>query len=1017
MPFLANITVNTTAANLAYSSVAIDDDNTGGTIGNNDDILNPGETIDLNVVLTNTGTATVSGINATLTSASTGVAVVNGVTTYPNIAAGGTGSPVAQFRIAVSQVFNAEPVALFLNLVTAQGNFSVRLNFTPAAADITYTSFSFGGPGGNLNPNESGTFTPTITNSGTRSLIGADGILRSLDPRVSVTDSVGLFGNITSGASGTSAANTFAISISNAMFNGHVTPMQLVVYDDNGFRDSTDFNLTIGSFSPTSPSGPDAYGYYAFDNTETQPVGCASFYEWIEISPFHGGPGTSLNMSDLAEDDDDTQVRQLPFEFTMYGQSFDSITICSNGWVAFGNYPMIDDFRNYRMGTPIGPPHMVAAYWDDLYIQGADSNVYVYSNTADHYYVVEWRARTQYSDVSEVFQIVIYDPAHYPSATGDGKFKVQYHTVNLSANSNSNDNDYASVGIQNKDHSIGLDYYYWNSYRLGTASLVGGRSVMYTTDPTGQLLASVTVNAPNGGESFYLGQSYNILWQTTAIAGNVDISLNRNYPAGAWESVAASTSNDGIHLWPVSGTASANARIRIISTSQPQYGDTSDTNFAIVTPTAAILSPNGGELLTPGSFFTIEWTSTGLGNASVELNRNFPSGAWELLTGSAANGFAWEVTGPPTSHARVKVKGLNYPLAGDTSNADFYIGAAPSLSHKLKADQESGPATFIATLIDDDGPGNVIRAYYRAVGGSTFDSVTFAVTGNLNEWSATIPLLLANDYEYYVQTVDLQGLSDRVPDAGLYTFNVGQICVPWIQYDDGTAENYNWVDGPGYRWAVRFDPGSYPFTLCAAQFAINPTAPTEYKDAVRVAVQLADGPSGTPGTVVLIDTTGSINAIGGLPSGAAWTNVVFGEVAITGPFYLVVENTEPRDCPVAFGLDTSSPNGNSYFYDYCDLAWYPESAVHENARPGDRMIRISGFNLEAPIITIKSSGNDVVLNWASTGAPYYKVYSSTNPNGPFSTFVGSTSSTSYTHVGIVTTVPNNFYIVVSSQIP
>jgi hypothetical protein len=84
--------------------------------------------------------------------------------------------------------------------------------------------------------------------------------------------------------------------------------MQLVVYDDNGFRDSTNFNLTIGTFTSTSPSGPDGYGYYAYDNTENQPAGCASTYSWIEIAPFYGGSGTLLNMSDLAEDDDDTQV-------------------------------------------------------------------------------------------------------------------------------------------------------------------------------------------------------------------------------------------------------------------------------------------------------------------------------------------------------------------------------------------------------------------------------------------------------------------------------------------------------------------------------------------------------------------------------------------------------------------------------------------------------------------------------------------------------------------------------------
>lgn len=1017
LPYLGAITVNTVTANLAYSSVSIDDDNVAGTVGNNDDVLSPGETIDLSIVLTNTGTSTVSGINATLSSASAGVSIINGVTTYPNITAGGTGNPASLYRIGVTSVFNAEPVTLYLNLVTAQGNFTVRLDLTPSAADVAYTSFAFGGPGGNLNPNESGTFTPTVTNTGQRTLLGADGVLRSLDPRVSVTDSVGIFGNINASATGSSAGNTFSISISNAMFNGHITPMQLVVYDDNGFRDSTNFNLTIGTFTSTSPSGPDGYGYYAYDNTESQPAGCASTYSWIEIAPFYGGPGTSLNMSDLAEDDDDSQVRELPFDFTMYGQSFDSITICSNGWIALGSYPTIDDFRNYRMGSPIGAPNMVAAYWDDLYIQGADSNVYVYHDAVDHLYIIEWRARGQYSDASEVFQIVLYDPAFYPSATGDGKIKVQYHTVTLAQNNNSNDNDYATVGIQNDDHSIGLDYYYWNTYGPGAASLIAGRSILYTTDPTGQLNASVTLNSPNGGETIYLGQSHTILWQTTAISGNVDLQLNRNYPAGAWENVAPGTPNDGVHSWTASGTATANARIRVISVTQPQFGDTSDANFAIATPIVQLTTPNGGETFAPGDMVIIEWTSTGLGPAIVELNRSYPGGVWELLSPSSADAFSWVVDGPATTEARIRVKGIAYSLASDESNSSFTIGQAPVISHKQKNDQASGAATFVALLTDDDAASNVFKAYYRLVGGVTYDSVTFATTGNPSEWAATIPALLDGNYEYYLRTIDPENLDDRVPDTGHFKFDVGDICVPWISYDDGTAENYNWVDGPGYRWAVRFDPGTYPFSLCAAQFAINPTAPTEYKGPVRVSVQLADGPSGTPGTVVLVDTTGSVNAIGGLPLGAAWSNVVFGNIPVAGPFYVVVENVEPRDCSVAFGLDTSSPDGNSYFYDFCDLAWYPESAGTENSRLGDRMIRVSGFNLEAPLITIKSSGNDVILYWASTGAPYYKVYSSTNPNGPFNTFVGSTSGTTYTHVGVVTTVPNNFYIVVSSQTP
>jgi hypothetical protein len=376
------------------------------------------------------------------------------------------------------------------------------------------------------------------------------------------------------------------------------------------------------------------------------------------------------------------------------------------------------------------------------------------------------RARTQYTDVSEIFQIVIYDPAFYPSATGDGKIKVQYHTVNLSQNSNSNDNDYATAGIQNEDHSVGLDYYYWNTYGAGAATLAAGRSILYTTDPTGQLNASVTVNSPNGGETIYLGQNHTILWQTAAISGGIDIQVNRNYPAGAWENVVLGTVNDGVYSWTLAGTASANARIRVTSALQPQYGDTSNANFTIATPVLAITAPNGGELLAPNSLFIVEWTSTGLGSAVVELNRSYPGGAWELLSGSAADAFSWAVTGPPTTSARIRVKGVAYSLASDVSDANFTIAQPPVLSHKQKSDQAAGPATFIALLTDDNAAANVMKVYYRLVGGMNYDSVAFALTGNPSEWAATIPALLNGNYEYCVRTIDTENLTDRVPDSG-----------------------------------------------------------------------------------------------------------------------------------------------------------------------------------------------------------------------------------------------------------
>ena len=73
---------------------------------------------------------------------------------------------------------------------------------------------------------------------------------------------------------------------------------------------------------------------------------------------------------------------------------------------------------------------------------------------------------------------------------------------------------------------------------------------------------------------------------------------------------------------------------------------------------------------------TIRWTSTNVsGTVNIQLNRNFPSGSWEILASSVANSgsYLWNVTGSETNHARIRICAVNYPLVCDSSNVDFSI--------------------------------------------------------------------------------------------------------------------------------------------------------------------------------------------------------------------------------------------------------------------------------------------------------------------------------------------------------
>jgi hypothetical protein len=98
--------------------------------------------------------------------------------------------------------------------------------------------------------------------------------------------------------------------------------------------------------------------------------------------------------------------------------------------------------------------------------------------------------------------------------------------------------------------------------------------------------SSITVLSPNGGESFRPYTWMSIHWMSSNISASagVRIQINRNYPTGTWETVIWSTPNDGAYSWPVNGTSSNNARLRISLVSSPATNDVSNSSFAITGP-------------------------------------------------------------------------------------------------------------------------------------------------------------------------------------------------------------------------------------------------------------------------------------------------------------------------------------------------------------------------------------------------------------------------------------------------
>jgi hypothetical protein len=107
-----------------------------------------------------------------------------------------------------------------------------------------------------------------------------------------VNDSLAFIGSIPAGAVSNSV-DPFEVFARASIVPGMQMPLRMRLYNDSGFEQSAEFNLPIGQVSQNTPLGPDAYGYFIYDMSDTGYPDCPS-YEWIEINPSEGGPGSLI---------------------------------------------------------------------------------------------------------------------------------------------------------------------------------------------------------------------------------------------------------------------------------------------------------------------------------------------------------------------------------------------------------------------------------------------------------------------------------------------------------------------------------------------------------------------------------------------------------------------------------------------------------------------------------------------------------------------------------------------------
>jgi hypothetical protein len=152
----------------------------------------------------------------------------------------------------------------------------------------------------------------------------------SLTPEIATVGPAGAaFPPIAIGETG-ACVPSYTIQIDPEVALGQIAVFELHLTTTEGYTSRTSFSLMIGISDHTNPLGPDAYGYYAYDNSDTDYPDSAPLYEWIPCSTLYGGSGEKLSLRD------NTAVTlDLPFPFVFYGRTYNQVLISDNGWVSF----------------------------------------------------------------------------------------------------------------------------------------------------------------------------------------------------------------------------------------------------------------------------------------------------------------------------------------------------------------------------------------------------------------------------------------------------------------------------------------------------------------------------------------------------------------------------------------------------------------------------------------------------------------------------------------------------------
>jgi hypothetical protein len=423
--------------------------------GNLDGMINPNEHGQITFTLKNWGMQTASSVQATL---NVDTNMVQLETTAPvsfgNISSGGsfTGSP---FQFLVKPGCQVGDIISFnLHVVSTTRTWDyIQLEEVKGCKlrSVGYVVDDRGSIRINarMDPGETVKLYMALKNVGEDVAPNIQATLRCTSSFITISDSISAFGTLSADSSFTNYSDYFVVRVDSLCPARSIIPYSVLLQTQGGrysYSHVDTLSIPVSIPKRSDPTGPDSYGYYAYASDDTL-FQEAPRYSWTEIN----GIGTQVT---VPAGGNYTTTVTLPFAFKYYGVNYTQVRLSSDGWIAFGSGTQTA-YTNYCLPRNDNVSCMVAPFWENLFLATGETGRLLYYQDPTQRFIVEWsnvgHNNTHTGEENkETFQIVLYNPATYPTPTGDGEILFQYKNTAYTAEN--------TVGIENHTQTVALQY-------------------------------------------------------------------------------------------------------------------------------------------------------------------------------------------------------------------------------------------------------------------------------------------------------------------------------------------------------------------------------------------------------------------------------------------------------------------------------------------------------------------------------------------------------------------------------